>query len=73
MRDPGMFGGNEGALFGVSGCINFMGEYFPVLAHEYGVHLSARVYLHAHALHAILCGKHQVDVECDLAIRCAFH
>ena len=30
------------------------------------------VNLPSHALCPILCGKHQVDIECDLSIRCSF-
>ena len=63
-----MFGGDEGALFGVPGCVSFMGEYIPVHAQRYGVHLRARVDLHSYALCSVLYGEHQADVECDLAI-----
>ena len=51
---------------------NLFGEYFPISAQGYGVHLSARVHLHSHALHSIHCRKHQLGVECYLAIRCTF-
>ena len=72
MGDPGMFGGDDGALFGVPGFVNFMGVYLLVPFQGYGVHLCATVDLHGYALYAILCGKQWVGVEYDLAIQYTF-
>ena len=70
MGDPGVFGGDEGALFGIPRCINFVGENLLVPAKGYCVHLSTRVNLHSHALGPILCGEHEAGVAYDLAIQC---
>ena len=58
-----MVGGHQGALFGVPGFINLVGEYFLIPAQGYSIHLSTRVNLYSNVLHPILCRKHQVDVE----------
>ena len=64
--------GHKGYLFGIPGCIDFIGEYFPIPFQGYGVHLGTRVDFHCHALCPILCRKHQVGIERNLAIRCMF-
>ena len=63
MEDPGVVSGDKGALFGVPGFIHFVEEYFLILAQGYGIPLSTRVDLYSHALHPILCRKHQGSVE----------
>ena len=55
--DPGMVSGNKGALFGVPGFVNFMGEYFLIPAQGYGIHLSTRINFHCYALHSFFVGS----------------
>ena len=65
--------GDDGALFGVPGFVDFMGEYFLIPALRYSVHLTTRVNFHCHALHPILFRKHQVGIEWNLAVRFMFY
>ena len=58
-----MLSGDEGALFGIPGLIDFLEKYFLIPAQGYGIHLSTRVNLYGHALCPILYRKHQEGVE----------
>ena len=63
-----MFGGNEGALLGVFGHINFVGEDLPVPSQGCCVHLGAWVNVDTHSHHPILCAECQVGAEGDMSI-----
>ena len=71
IADPGMFGRVVGTLFGVFGCVNFVGKDLPILAQGYCVHLGAWVNLGSYGLCPILCGEQQLGLEGDLFIWCA--